>query len=71
MASKRHLRENGCTHKVAYANKELAWAARRGTIDKDKKHPQVYKCPFCSKWHLGHTPERIKKIIRARERCKP
>jgi hypothetical protein len=47
----------GCIGKASFANPQTARrAAQRGNRNKDKTL-NVYRCPFCSKHHVG-TPRR-------------
>ena len=67
MASKRHLRRK-CASKKTYTSYEEARASLA-------KHPveatgrlHVYRCDICHKWHLGHRPGWLNRILRTRRR---
>jgi len=67
MASKRRLRRRACTSKVTYNSVQEANNAKFANVRRGEKsflrvHP--YKCTFCSKFHLGRTPHRIKIAIK-------
>lgn len=65
MASKRHVRRKACVNKRKYASKEIAESNRHRLIKSEgySGHITTYKCTFCGKWHIGHTPvDKIKNI---------
>jgi hypothetical protein len=58
VASKRRIRRNACTGKVRHASahdgqtaigKLVRGKGWQGTMN-------VYQCPFCHAWHIGHAP---------------
>jgi len=60
MSSKRRLRKKICTSKVKFesnddARKALGRMFVRGHID---GRMDVYKCKFCSGYHIGHSKGR-------------
>ena len=66
MASKRALRRRSCEGKRRYpspaaAQRDAAKLARErgGAID-------AYPCAFCGRWHVGHTPWRVRQEAEAR-----
>ena len=56
MASKRQLRKRACGKKAAYDNEAQAAAVRKDRIEQGQDVYNVYKCPTCGKFHLGHKP---------------
>lgn len=63
MSSKRRLRRE-CRGKVAYA--ELAQArVASSSLRRRGEGVHVYKCPLCRRFHVGHTPRRIRLAIAA------
>lgn len=59
MASKRRLRRKSCTGKRAFESEAEAKANNRFRL-------RPYKCTFCSLFHLGHTPKKIRQAVAAR-----
>ena len=54
-----------CWPKISHATLDAAMTAKnrllaRG-LSKDPARIHVYKCPFCSGWHVGHAARRRKK----------
>lgn len=49
--------EHACRGKQRFPNKRVARAARRRTISDG--HLNIYACPFCDAYHLGHLPKVI------------
>lgn len=60
MASKRRLRRRSCERKVRHEDPGAAWAMvkRLHRTKGDQGNLQVYRCPFCGGWHVGHGKER-------------
>ena len=64
MSSKRRIRRNQCGRKVRHADEA---AARRAIWKLAQAYGgglgfmQVYRCPHCSGWHIGHANARSKK----------
>lgn len=59
MASKRRIRNRACSRKKRHdtataAKKEMNRLVRFRRIDDGVLH--VYRCPWCSGWHVGHKP---------------
>lgn len=58
MSSKRRLRRKQCLHKNRH---KCARDAGREIIAMRRRYGHqgqlsVYRCPFCSMYHVGHTP---------------
>jgi hypothetical protein len=66
MASKRRIRRKSCTGKIRHASKEEARIAAQKLRAKGEI-VGVYLCRFCNGWHVGHTPRKIRRIMRARK----
>lgn len=66
MASKRRIRRKSCVGKIQYPNSAEAQAAavKRSGISHSRILP--YKCEFGGHWHIGHTPAKIRRAVRAR-----
>jgi hypothetical protein len=69
MASKRNIRNRSCVGKRRYTEQHEAHQAvfyhrKKGNF------MRVYKCKFCMGYHIGHTPNRIKKKIRQAQKAK-
>lgn len=68
MASKRRLRRKACEGKRRYDTPEAAQAAkyrlRRQTME---TRMNVYRCQFCNKYHIGHTPYNVRAEIKLRK----
>lgn len=71
MSSKRAVRRKSCKRKVAHANPARAYAARGYIARRSPEHGafmSVYRCQFCHKWHVGHTPYRVRQAMAAEAR---
>lgn len=68
MASKRRLRRKACSGKRRYATAiEAEQAIRRLRYEtKTLARMNAYRCPFCNKFHIGHTPYYVHKAITSR-----
>lgn len=57
MASKRHARRRQCEGKKRYADAASAQriAAKMARRNADGWWLNVYKCPFCKAYHVGHA----------------
>lgn len=53
MADKKHP-ESTCSGKFAFERFTLAAGSVRVTRKQKKGAIKPYRCPFCSKWHVGH-----------------
>lgn len=65
MASKRRIRRKSCTGKQRYAS-ELD--ARRGLFGLRRAGIGglvPYRCAFCSAFHVGHPPRRVRQAMAA------
>jgi hypothetical protein len=55
MASKRHLRWRVCRSKIAHRSAGAAYAAVKSYAADFGETLRVYKCGFCTGWHIGHS----------------
>jgi hypothetical protein len=66
MSSKRAKRRKQCERKYPYpsevAAKRDAFRLRQSTHE----WIDAYRCEFCSQWHVGHVPKRVRQAIAAR-----
>ncbi|RYM66295.1 hypothetical protein BSR03_01515 [Serratia proteamaculans] len=60
MASKRRLRRKQCEGKRRHKNFDCAMKEIRLLHQRHGHQGQLqpYRCPFCSMFHVGHTPGR-------------
>lgn len=60
MSSKRALRRKKCTGKIPHETIEAARLAAAKLLSRKPcgEHLSPYRCGFCSKFHVGHTPGR-------------
>ena len=61
MASKRRLRRKSCTGKVRHTSPE-AGHDHIGQLNRNKGYQgrmDVYRCRFCSGFHVGHSKTRL------------
>lgn len=62
MASKRRLRRVSCGTKRRFDTPELAENAKYKLLrQKGYTRMNVYRCQFCHKYHIGHTPAIVTK----------
>jgi hypothetical protein len=54
MSSKRRVRRKQCGTKIKYATQAEAEAHQHGGL-------RPYRCDYCGKFHLGHTPAKVRK----------
>lgn len=56
-------RANMCSHKIGYDSSAQARLAIKKMSDRgaNTSRMQVYRCPFCLKYHAGNKPQRRKK----------
>jgi len=66
MASRRHLRRKACGHKRSYPTLADAIGASIGLRKRTGSRTSAYRCPFCGRYHHGHTASRTKKAMRVR-----
>jgi len=64
MSSARGRKRKECTGKIGYETQHDAIMALRRVSISDL---HSYKCRFCGKWHLGHVPWKVRKIIETRK----
>ncbi len=57
MASKRRVRHKACEGKVRHETAAEAW----GAAGKTRGNVRSYKCRFCSGWHCGLPPGKLKR----------
>lgn len=50
-------RQNSCGKKVRHASRELALVVATRTAAKSGGGLSAYKCIYCKKFHVGHTPD--------------
>jgi hypothetical protein len=68
MASRRRLRRRSCGEKASYASEDEAREAVRQLGRKGGTWLRQYRCRFCRRWHLGHTPHETRRKVLAGER---
>ena len=68
MSSKRAERRRSCERKLTYDSLEEALAAKREIWRVHRDSLTAYRCRFCSQFHLGHAPQRVRRSIAARRR---
>jgi len=66
MASKRHMRRKACEHKRSYPTLDAAIGASIGLRKRTGSVTSAYRCPFCGRYHHGHTASRTRKVVRAK-----
>lgn len=49
--------DQSCEGKQGHETKEQAKAHRNNLIRRGNALLEVYKCPWCDKWHVGHRPK--------------
>jgi hypothetical protein len=49
-------RERACSGKKPHRTRGAATAAMRAHIAAGAKRLNVYCCPHCARWHVGHLP---------------
>ena len=57
MASKRRIRRKACGKKIRYETAKDAGAGRHA-LNRSKGYQgqmNVYRCPFCGGYHIGHA----------------
>lgn len=68
MASKRNKRRRSCIGKRRFASQIDAFNALRNLnrhlSRRDKMTP--YRCKFCTGFHFGHTPARVRQSMAAK-----
>ena len=57
MSSKRRLRRKVCEGKIRHASADAASIERRKLLKRtlDTSRIDVYPCPFCNGYHIGHS----------------
>jgi len=66
MASKRHQRRKACENKRSYQTLADAVSASIGLRRRTGDRTSAYRCPFCGRFHHGHTASRTRKFLRVR-----
>lgn len=66
MASKRRLRRRSCLNKERYETLPEAQTAAYTASGRFNSRMLPYKCEWCSGFHKGHPPARIRKAIKER-----
>lgn len=62
MASKRRVRRKSCTGKIGHETAGVAVAAMKSVQRRRWYGPMnVYRCRFCSKYHIGHAGRRCER----------
>ena len=69
MARKNAREKRKCQNKKVFSTKKDAGIAVSSLYQKNGNILHPYMCPFCKKWHVGHTPggrklEAITKLIK-------
>jgi hypothetical protein len=72
MASKRRLRRKSCGSKRRFNTYQEAASAmvRMKIRTKTRDDLHTYACKFCGGYHFGHTTQRVRQIIAARQALK-
>jgi hypothetical protein len=67
MSSKRRLRRKACDGKQQLTKEKADYLA---AVHRKQRGLSVhsYKCKFCSHWHYGHRPMKVRQAIAARQR---
>lgn len=68
MASKRARRRRTCLSKIAYGTLAEAATAARAYVKRHGGIVSWYECKSCGKFHVGHTPWRLRQSLRDRRR---
>lgn len=55
MADRQLQRAKQCGRKVRYKRLADALKARQEILRRHNDRMSAYKCPFCGRWHLGHS----------------
>lgn len=66
MASKRHQRKKACEWKRSYPTLEAAVGASISLRKRTGDRTNAYHCPFCGRYHHGHTARRTRQALRAK-----
>lgn len=66
MASKRRIRRKTCENKATYRSHIEATKQSASLTFRQRSPVSAYKCQFCQKWHIGHTPARVAEAKRSR-----
>lgn len=56
---KKFIKRRECGRKIKYATHEKAQKELRRL---DDPALNAYQCRFCHRWHIGHTPKRIRDL---------
>lgn len=69
MSSKRRVRASSCTSKIRHSNREDSIVHIKKLVNSANfrdgyLHP--YKCNYCGGWHVGHTMDLVKKIMKSK-----
>lgn len=64
MASKRRLRRKSCTGKLRYERADAERLARRASYQ-TRSRISAYECWSCGGWHIGHTPGKVRRAMKA------
>jgi hypothetical protein len=60
MASKRHVRRRECGDKKGFSTLDEAMEARRKAQRQGRNWITHYRCKWCGKYHIGHTPHNVR-----------
>ena len=66
MASKRHIRRKACENKRSYPTLDAAIGASIGLRKRTGDRTSAYRCPFCGRYHHGHTASRTRQVLRVK-----
>lgn len=63
MASKRRIRRKQCTGKVRHQERTSAVEQLIKVNKKAMVKLACYYCKFCKGYHIGHTPNKIRRLM--------
>ncbi len=66
MSSKRAQRRRACDGKVGHTTASGAFTALRIAKSKGQFGMSIYRCVFCGRYHIGHTPGHVRQQRAAR-----
>ena len=73
MASKRNLRRKACGGKQRFPTQAEAGAVAHRIASRNPARGALwaYRCDFCSGFHFGHPPARVRQAASARAAARP
>jgi hypothetical protein len=66
VASKRAIRRRSCEGKRGYPSLAAALRVATRLATKQDEDLTAYRCGFCQKHHVGHTPWKVRQAIEAK-----